>query len=55
MFEKIVGEAALTPAVLRWRLRQKSETAPLRIAYDTVAVAKEGLFQARRLVALCTF
>ena len=35
---------------LRWRLRSRTESAPERVVYDTVAVAREGLYQFKRLI-----
>ncbi|KAM5537890.1 hypothetical protein V8D89_008366 [Ganoderma adspersum] len=40
-----------TSALLRWRLRSRTETASERVVYDTVAVAREGLYHLKRLVA----
>lgn len=48
MFQSI--RTNLDTSLLRWRLRSRSESAPERVVYDTVAVAKEGLYQLRRLV-----
>ncbi|KAI0077842.1 hypothetical protein K474DRAFT_1707023 [Panus rudis PR-1116 ss-1] len=42
--------AGLNPSLLRWRLRSRSETAPERVVYDTVAAAKEGIYHLKRLV-----
>ena len=47
-FEGICAD--LNPTLLRWRLRARSESAPVRVVYDTVAVAREGLYQFKRLV-----
>ncbi|KAM5541462.1 hypothetical protein V8D89_005016 [Ganoderma adspersum] len=38
-------------AHLRWRLRACGETAPERIVYDTVAAAREGIYQLRKLMS----
>ncbi|KAI0077826.1 hypothetical protein K474DRAFT_1039953 [Panus rudis PR-1116 ss-1] len=43
--------STLNPSLLRWRLRSRKETAPERVMYDTVAVAKEGIYHLKRLVA----
>ena len=40
-----------TNALLRWRLRSRTETTSERVVYDTVAVAREGLYHLKRLVA----
>ncbi len=47
-FEDI--RAGLDGAMLRWRLRSKSESVPARMVYDTVAAAREGIYQFKRLV-----
>lgn len=39
-----------TSTLLRWRLRSRTETASERVVYDTVAVAREGLYHLKRLV-----
>ncbi|RPD57198.1 hypothetical protein L226DRAFT_113083 [Lentinus tigrinus ALCF2SS1-7] len=36
---------------LRWRLRSRKESAPERVVYDTVAVAKEGIYQLKKLIS----
>ncbi|KAM5537833.1 hypothetical protein V8D89_008475 [Ganoderma adspersum] len=41
----------LTSTSLRWRLRPRTESTPERVVYDTVAVAREGLYHLKRLVA----
>ncbi|KAI0077824.1 hypothetical protein K474DRAFT_1039770 [Panus rudis PR-1116 ss-1] len=43
--------SGLNPSLLRWRLRSRKESAPERVMYDTVAVAKEGIYHLKRLVA----
>ncbi|KAH9949303.1 kinase-like domain-containing protein [Amylocystis lapponica] len=48
MFEEIC--TGLQPSLLRWRLRARTESTPERVVYDTVAVAREGFFQFKRLV-----
>nr|VWP01474.1 N/A [Ganoderma boninense] len=40
-----------TSVFLRWRLRSRTETTSERVVYDTVAVAREGLYHLKRLVA----
>ena len=41
----------LTSTSLRWRLRPRTESTSERVVYDTVAVAREGLYHLKRLVA----
>ncbi|GBE86772.1 hypothetical protein SCP_1000140 [Sparassis crispa] len=36
--------------LLRWRLRRKDETTHERVVYDTVAVAREGMYRLRHFV-----
>ena len=36
---------------LRWRLRSRKESAPERVVYDTVAAAREGIYQLKRLIS----
>ncbi|KAL6303430.1 hypothetical protein BKA93DRAFT_818091 [Sparassis latifolia] len=36
--------------LLRWRLRRKDETTHERVVYDTVAVAREGIYRLRHFV-----
>ncbi|KAL6300716.1 hypothetical protein BKA93DRAFT_508267 [Sparassis latifolia] len=40
----------LDPSLLRWRLRPRDESAPERILYDSVAVAREGIYRLRHIV-----
>ncbi|GBE85429.1 predicted protein [Sparassis crispa] len=40
----------LNPPLLRWRLRPRDESAPERILYDSVAVAREGIYRLRHIV-----
>lgn len=40
----------LHSSLLRWRLRSRIESPPERVLYDAVAVAREGIFQLKRLV-----
>ncbi|KAL6300717.1 hypothetical protein BKA93DRAFT_740008 [Sparassis latifolia] len=40
----------LNSPLLRWRLRPRDETAPERILYDSVAVAREGIYRLRHIV-----
>lgn len=42
--------AGLTESTLRWRLRSRNESAPQRVVYDTVAVAREGFYQLKRMI-----
>ncbi|PIL33731.1 hypothetical protein GSI_04356 [Ganoderma sinense ZZ0214-1] len=42
--------ARLNNPLLRWRLRSRTETTSERVVYDTVAVAREGLYHLKRLV-----
>lgn len=49
MFEAI--RVHLNHSLLRWRLRLRTESAPERVVYDTVAVAREGIYHLKRLVA----
>ncbi|CAL1712400.1 unnamed protein product [Somion occarium] len=48
MLHNIISSVDTT--LLRWRLRSRSESAPERVVYDTVAVAREGMYHLRRLV-----
>lgn len=48
MFENI--RATLNESTLRWRLRSRQESAPERVVYDTVAVAKEGIYRIKRMI-----
>lgn len=48
MFEDI--RSHLNDSLLRWRLRSRTESAPERVVYDTVAVAREGIYHLKRLV-----
>ncbi|KAI0919176.1 hypothetical protein AcV5_002161 [Taiwanofungus camphoratus] len=48
-FEEI--RSCLNSSLLRWRLRSRSESAPERVMYDTVAVAREGIYHLKRLIA----
>ncbi|KAI0049760.1 hypothetical protein FA95DRAFT_1604077 [Auriscalpium vulgare] len=41
---------SLTSAELRWRLRPRDESVPVRVVYDTVAAARETFFQLKRIV-----
>ncbi|KAI0691780.1 kinase-like domain-containing protein [Cerioporus squamosus] len=38
-------------AQLRWRLRSRKESTSERVVYDTVAVAREGIYQLKRLIS----
>ncbi|PIL24563.1 hypothetical protein GSI_12447 [Ganoderma sinense ZZ0214-1] len=49
IFESIYGRT--DEALLRWRLRSRTESAPERVVYDTVAVAREGIYQLRKLIS----
>lgn len=49
IFESIYGHTDDT--LLRWRLRSRAESAPERVVYDTVAVAREGIYQLRKLIS----
>ncbi|KAL6300710.1 kinase-like domain-containing protein [Sparassis latifolia] len=40
----------LNPPLLRWRLRPRDESAPERIIYDSVAVAREGIYRLKHIV-----
>lgn len=42
--------ARLGETTLRWRLRSRQESTSERVVYDTVAVAREGLYQLKRMV-----
>ena len=42
--------STLSSPLLRWRLRSRTETTSERVVYDTVAVAREGLYHLKRLV-----
>ncbi|KAK7691435.1 hypothetical protein QCA50_004834 [Cerrena zonata] len=48
MFRKI--QADLAESTLRWRLRSRKESVPERVVYDTVAVAREGIYKIRRMI-----
>jgi len=48
MFREICS--GLNSTFLRWRLRSRTESAPERVVYDTVAVAREGFYHLKRLV-----
>lgn len=47
-FERI--RSTLSIISLRWRLRSRGESIPERVFYDTVAVAREGIYHLKRLV-----
>ncbi|CAL1712372.1 unnamed protein product [Somion occarium] len=47
-FQKI--RLSLNDSILRWRLRSRFESAPERVVYDTLAVAKEGIYHLKRLL-----
>ena len=49
IFESIYNHTDET--LLRWRLRSRAESAPERVVYDTVAVAREGIYQLRKLIS----
>ena len=49
IFESIYNQTDET--LLRWRLRSRTESAPERVVYDTVAVAREGIYQLRKLIS----
>ncbi|EJF56261.1 hypothetical protein DICSQDRAFT_183909 [Dichomitus squalens LYAD-421 SS1] len=49
IFESIYSRTDET--LLRWRLRSRTESAPERVVYDTVAAAREGIYQLRRLMS----
>nr|VWP01567.1 Efflux pump FUB11 (Fusaric acid biosynthesis protein 11) [Ganoderma boninense] len=49
IFESIYNQTDET--LLRWRLRSRTESAPERVMYDTVAVAREGIYQLRKLIS----
>ena len=49
IFESIYSRT--DEVLLRWRLRSRTESAPERVVYDTVAVAREGIYQLRRLIS----
>ncbi|CCM01524.1 uncharacterized protein FIBRA_03580 [Fibroporia radiculosa] len=54
--EEVLGSfqdicASLNSVTLRWRLRSRAESPPERVLYDTVAVAREGIYHLKRLVA----
>ncbi|TFK83980.1 hypothetical protein K466DRAFT_554244 [Polyporus arcularius HHB13444] len=38
-------------SMLRWRLRSREESTSERVVYDTVAVAREGIYQLKRLMS----
>ncbi|CAL1711872.1 unnamed protein product [Somion occarium] len=38
-------------STLRWRLRPREESTPARVVYDTVAVAREGIYRLKRLMS----
>ncbi|KAK7691417.1 hypothetical protein QCA50_004816 [Cerrena zonata] len=43
-------QASLTESTLRWRLRSRQESAPERVVYDTVAVAREGIYRIKHMI-----
>ena len=43
-------QSHLTEATLRWRLRSRKESAPERVVYDTVAVAREGIYRIKQMI-----
>lgn len=43
-------KASLTESTLRWRLRSRKESAPERVVYDTVAVAREGIYRIKQMI-----
>ena len=49
IFDSIYNHA--DESLLRWRLRSRQETAPERVMYDTVAAAREGIYQLKRLMS----
>ncbi|OBZ75942.1 hypothetical protein A0H81_04132 [Grifola frondosa] len=49
LFEELC--AHLNSPSLRWRLRSRTESAPERVVYDTVAAAREGIYHLRRLIS----
>lgn len=49
LFQDIL--AGLNESTLRWRLRSRRESISERVVYDTVAVAREGLYRLKRLMA----
>lgn len=48
LFEDI--RARLNSVLLRWRLRPRNESPPERVLYDSLAVAREGIYHLKRLV-----
>ncbi|KIP08699.1 hypothetical protein PHLGIDRAFT_18868 [Phlebiopsis gigantea 11061_1 CR5-6] len=52
IFGALIAEANLSAPRLRCKLRRRSESAPVRLIWGTVAMAKEGLSQAMRLAGL---
>lgn len=48
IFEDI--SSCLNSSLLRWRLRSRIESQSKRVLYDTVAVAREGIYHLKRLV-----
>ncbi|KAK7691433.1 hypothetical protein QCA50_004832 [Cerrena zonata] len=48
MFREI--QAGLSESTLRWRLRSRNESVPERVVYDTVAVAREGIYKIKRMI-----
>ncbi|KAK7691431.1 hypothetical protein QCA50_004830 [Cerrena zonata] len=42
--------AGLAESTLRWRLRSRNESVPERVVYDTVAVAREGIYRVKRMI-----
>lgn len=48
IFEDI--SLCLISSLLRWRLRSRAESQPERVLYETVAVAREGIYHFKRLV-----
>ena len=43
-------KADLRESTLRWRLRSREESAPERVVYDTVAVAREGIYRIKKMI-----
>jgi len=48
LFQEICSK--LSGSYLRWRLRPRTETTPESVIYDTVDIAKAGLYQLKRLL-----
>lgn len=44
-------KTALTTLALRWRLRSREESVPERVVYNSVAMAREGLYHLKRLMS----